>query len=73
MHIRVQVYDRLSFAGGINFEWSLTYEGEVHSLLPPMIKTMALTATATITLRSEICDVLGMKYQHVDLSFIGQE
>ena len=39
--------------------------GEVRSLLPLKIKIMALTATATMTLRSEICDVLGMKDQHV--------
>ena len=39
--------------------------GEVRSLLPPNVKIMALTATATITLRSEICGVLGMKDQYV--------
>ena len=39
--------------------------GEVCSLLPLKIKIMALTATATMTLRSEICNVLGMKDQHV--------
>ena len=39
--------------------------GEVQSLLPPNVNIMALTATATITLRSEICGVLGMKDQYV--------
>ena len=35
--------------------------GEVRSILPHNVHVMALTATATKTLRRDVCDVLGME------------
>ena len=50
---------------GDQFRVEFSHLGEVWSLLPPNVKIMALTVTATITLRSEVCGVLGMKDQYV--------
>ena len=54
-----------TFHRGDDFRVEFSHLGEVRSLIPQKIKIMALTATATITLRSEICHVLGMKDPHV--------
>ena len=35
--------------------------GEVWSILPQSVHVMALTATATKTLRKDVCDILDMK------------
>ena len=50
---------------GNEFRVEFSHLGEVLSLLPPNVKIMVLTATATITLRSEVCGVLWMKDQYV--------
>lgn len=48
------------FRGG-TFRTLFDRLGELRSLVPSRINFMALTATATKTLRLEICTILGMK------------
>ncbi len=47
------------FRGG-SFRCAFDEVGDIRALVPSRIKMMALTATATKTLRQEICHVLGM-------------
>ena len=53
------VFD-LSYRGD-TFRHEFTHLGEVNSLLPEAVHTMALTATATRASRRSICRTLGMK------------
>ncbi len=46
---------------GDTFRHEFAHLGEVHSLLPEGVHTMALTATATRSSRRSICRVLGMR------------
>ena len=65
MHVHCYMTEITTFHRGDDFRVEFSHLGEVRSLIPQKIKIMALTATATITLRSEICHVLGMKDPHV--------
>ena len=49
------------FFRGDNFRMEYARLGNVRSILSPDVNVMALTATATNTLRKEICDTLGMR------------
>ena len=46
---------------GEEFRKEYSRLGEVRSILPHNVHVMALTATATRTLRRDVCDVLGME------------
>ena len=50
---------------GDDFRVEFFHLGEVRSLIPRKVNIMALTATATRTLRSGVCHVLGMKDPHI--------
>ena len=54
---------------GDDFRTEFAHLGEVRSLLPPGVCVLALTATATKSLRSAVCRTLGMKNPyHVTVS-----
>ena len=46
---------------GDEFRVEFSHLGEVRSLIPERVNIMALTATATRTLRSDVCYILGMQ------------
>ena len=50
---------------GDDFRVEFFLLGEVRSLIPQKVNIMALTATATRTLRSDVCHVLRMKDPHI--------
>ena len=50
---------------GDDFRVEFFHLGEVQSLIPQKVNIMALTATATRTLRSDVCHVLRMKDPHI--------
>ena len=50
---------------GHDFRTEFSHLGEVRSLIPDHVNVMALTATATKTLRSDVCKLLGVPDPHV--------
>ena len=46
---------------GSTFREALLRIGEVHSIIPENIPVMALTATATHNLRTQLAELIGMK------------
>ena len=52
---------QFSLCKGEEFRKEYSRLGEVRSILPHNVYVMALTATATKTLRRDVCDVLGME------------
>ena len=53
---------------GDEFRVEFSHLGEVWSLIPEHVNIMALTATATRTLRSDVCYILGMQNVVVTVS-----
>ena len=47
---------------GDAYEFRVSFQrlGELRSIIPPQVNVMALTATATKTLRLQVCGILGM-------------
>ena len=50
---------------GDEFRREFSHLGEVRSLVPDRVNLMALTATATKSLRSDVCKLLGVRDPHV--------
>ena len=50
---------------GEGFRQVLIQIGEVRSLLPPAVKVMALTVTATRTIRPSVTQTIGLKDPYV--------
>ena len=50
---------------GDTFRTQLSRVGEVRSLMPGGVNVMALTATATKSVRQAVCRILGMKNPHI--------
>ena len=57
----VHYNNTVTFYRGDDFRQEFKHLGEVRSLIPQHINIMALTATATKSLRKDVCKTLGMK------------
>ena len=57
--------DRWTFYRGDTFRTLLSRVGEVRSLLPRGVNVMAVTATATKSVRQAVSHILGMKNPHI--------
>ena len=64
--LKIKIYFKfIIFYRGETFRRLLLRIGEVHSLLPPDANIMALTATATETLRRDVSRIIGMRNELV--------
>ena len=64
--LKIKIYFKfIIFYRGVTFRRLLLRIGEVRSLLPPDANIMALTATATETLRRDVSRIIGMRNELV--------